>query len=514
MAADMLDRPITVFLEYWSLIRRYRWHVLLGSCALTLIFVIVIARIPNVFEATTTILVNPQQVPEKYVAPAVISDPSARLNTLTQQVLSRTRLQEIIDKFHLYAPLQKTHSPEEIIEGMRHDITIQVKQGSGPELSTFTITYQAKDPGLVATVANELANSFIQWNVHSREMQVSGTKEFLQAELEEARENLQGQEAKLRNFKMSHLGETPDQIQGNLQALSGLRAAMLANQDALNRLDAEKLLLSRLPEPVALAGAGTPVLSDRAQLEAEKHRLEANLQQLRARYSERYPDVVKAERELNGVSARLAGMKPEKSASEKQKPSEVSTSSVRIEVIDKEMKRLAGDQQKLQAQIQSYQSKVDATPLREQQLVELNRNYDTSKQHYQALLDKSFNIDMAADLEQKQKGERFTVLDPARTPTKPVKPRRLLLLGVALLCSVGVSTLWVIGKNTISPSVKTETELKGLLPKGVVVVGLIPSIRIAADDYRERRTFVLATSVSLAMLAAAAVVIWHMRAVL
>lgn len=514
MAADMLDRPISQFLEYWSLIRRYRWHVLLAWCALVLISVILIARLPNVFEATTTILVNPQQVPEKYVAPAVISDPSARLNTLTQQVLSRTRLQQIIDKFQLYASLQNTHSPEEIIEGMRHDITIQVKQGSGPELSTFTITYQAKDPDLVATVANELANSFIQWNVHSREMQVSGTKEFLQSELDEARENLQDQEAKLRNFKMSHLGETPDQIQGNLQALSGLRAALLANQDALNRLDAEKLLLSRLPEPVALAATGTPALGPRAQLEAEKQRLEANLQQLRARYSDRYPDVLKAQRELGAVTARLAAMKPDSNADVEQKPAEASTAKVRIEVLDKEMKRLMGEQEKLQAQIQAYQSKVDAAPLREQQLVELNRNYDISKQHYQALLDKSFNIDMAADLEQKQKGERFTVLDPARRPAKPVKPKRMLLLGVAVLCSLGVSTLWVIGMNTISPSLKTETELKALLPRGVAVVGLIPSIRIAADDSRERRIFLLATGASLAMVLAALAVIWHIRAVL
>src|SRR5579885_416269 len=488
MAADMLDRPISQFLEYWSLIRRYRWHVLLAWCALVLISVILIARLPNVFEATTTILVNPQQVPEKYVAPAVISDPSARLNTLTQQVLSRTRLQQISDKFQLYASLQKTHSPEEIIEGMRHDITIQVKQGSGPELSTFTITYQAKDPDLVATVANELANSFIQWNVHSREMQVSGTKEFLQSELDEARENL--------------------------QALSGLRAALLANHDALNRLDAEKLLLSRLPEPVALAATGTPVLGPRAQLEAEKQRLEANLQQLRARYSDRYPDVLKAQRELGAVTARLAAMKPDSNASVEQKPAEASTAKVRIEVLDKEMKRLMGEQEKLQAQIQAYQSKVDAAPLREQQLVELNRNYDISKQHYQALLDKSFNIDMAADLEQKQKGERFTVLDPARRPAKPVKPKRMLLLGVAVLCSLGVSTLWVIGMNTISPSLKTETELKALLPRGVAVVGLIPSIRIAADDTRERRIFLLATGASLAMVLAALAVIWHIRAVL
>ena len=513
MAADVLDKPIAQFLDYWTLVRRYGWHVLLGSCTLTLLFVIIIARVPNVYEATTTILVNPQQVPEKYVSPAVISDPSARLNTLTQQVLSRTRLQEIIDKFHLYTKQRRSQSPEEIIEGMRHDITIQVKQGSGPELSTFTITYQGREASLVATVANELANTFIQWNVESRELQVSGTQEFLAAELSEAKKNLQDQEEKLRQFKMSHLGEAPDQIAGNLQALSGLRTALLGNQDALNRLDAEKILLSRLPEPIALSNVGVPVVSDRSRLEEEKHQTESNLQQLRSRYSDRYPDVVKAQKQLDAVNARLAKMNPDNPANP-QKSIEPTTSSVRLEVIDKEMKRLNGDQQKLQHQIDSYQAKVDATPLREQQLVELNRNYDISKQHYQALLDKSFNIDMAADLEQKQKGERFTVLDAARTPLKPVKPRRMLLMAVACFAGIGLSTLWVVGKNTVSPAVKTESELKEMLPKNIPVIGLIPSIRIAADEYRSRRTAILSSALCLAMCIALAAVIWHMRATL
>jgi polysaccharide biosynthesis transport protein len=178
------------------------------------------------------------------------------------------------------------------------------------------------------------------------------------------------------------------------------------------------------------------------------------------------------------------------------------------------MKRLGGEQQKLQHQIDSYQGKVDATPLREQQLVELNRNYDISKQHYQALLDKSFNIDMAADLEQKQKGERFTVLDPARTPLKPVKPRRILLIAVACFAGIGLSTLWVVGKNTVSPAVKTESELKEMLPKGVPVIGLVPSIRIAADEYRSRRMAILTSTLCVGMCVAVAAVIWHMRATL
>jgi len=514
MAADALDKPIGQFLQYWSLIRHYRWQVLVGTCALTLAFVAIIARLPNVYEATTTILVNPQQVSEKYVSPAVVSDPSTRLNTLTQQVLSRTRLQEIMDKFDLYPERKPSTSPEERIEEMRHDITIQVKQGSGPELSTFTITYQGKKPELVATVANELARSFIQWNVKSREMQVTGTQDFLAAELTEAKANLQDQENRLRQFKMSHLGETPDQTAGNLQALAGLRASLQVTQDTINRLENEKLLLTRLPEPALAASTGVPVLSERGRLESEKQQLELTLQQLRARYSERYPDVLKAKHQLDAVNAQLDGLQSaDEAPTPKPKPAATATS-VRLEVIEKQIRQASTEQERMQRQISSYQSKIDATPLREQQLVELTRNYDISKQHYQALLDKSFNIDMAADLEQKQKGERFTVLDPARVPVKPVKPRRTLLIAASWLCALAISTVWVVGKETVSPAIKSETELKGLLPKGVRVMGLIPSIRTAADEKKEHRTAVIAISSCIAMCLALGGLIWHIRLML
>jgi len=202
----------------------------------------------------------------------------------------------------LYPELRAAHSPEEIVEGMRHDITILVKQGSGPELSTFTITYQGKRPALVATVANELANSFIQWNNRSREMQVSGTKEFFSAELDEAKKNLQDQEEKLRQFKMTHLGEAPDQMAGNLQAISGLRTAVLANQDTLNRLDGERLLLSRLPEPVAMANA-TPVISERSRLYVASGaiRLAAFLQRQNHIVETGGPAVFRNRRDLGGM---------------------------------------------------------------------------------------------------------------------------------------------------------------------------------------------------------------------
>jgi len=505
---------LTDALEYWGLVTKHRWPVLLATLGLTLVFTLVLAGLPNVYEATTTILVDPQQVPEKYVTPVVSSDPYARLNTITQQVLSRTRLQQIIDKLNLYAELRASLSPEELIERMRQDITIQVKQGSGPELSTFTITYQGRSPQTVAQVANELAASFIQWNVNSREQQVTGTKEFLSSELQEAKQSLEQQEDKLRQFKMSHLGETPDQTPNNLQALANLRTALQANSDSLNRLEQEKVLMTRLPESIPLAGAPTVDLSERGRLEMERRELQSTLEGLRLHYSDRYPDVVRATKRLAEVNAQLAALPPDKVDSSPMPSKDESAASVRLELNDKEMKRLKAEQNRLQSQVSAYQAKVDAAPLREQQLVELTRNYDISKQHYQALLDKSFTISMAADLEQKQKGERFTVLDPAQVPQKPVKPERKRLMVLAFVAAMGFSIVGVLAKETLSPAIKTEVELKNLIPAGVQIVGLIPRIQTAADTRRSRRMAVLASFTCIAICLALAGVIWKMRAVL
>jgi uncharacterized protein involved in exopolysaccharide biosynthesis len=255
-------------------------------------------------------------------------------------------------------------------------------------------------------------------------------------------------------------------------------------------------------------------VSERGRLELEKQQLDSTLQQLRARYSERYPDVVKAQHQLDAVNLRLDGQPSATEVPASKSRPEATATAVRLEVIERQMRQAKADQDRIQRQIASYQGKIDATPLREQQLVELTRNYDISKQHYQALLDKSFNIGMAANLEQKQKGERFTVLDPARVPEKPIKPRRKLLIPLAWVCALAVSTVWVVGKEGVNPAIKGETELKGMLPKGVRVVGLIPSIRTAADEEKEHRDMVIAIVSSLAMCLVIGGLIWHIRLVL
>jgi polysaccharide biosynthesis transport protein len=514
MAAGSSAQQIAQAMAYWRLLVRYKWHILVGTFALTLASAVVIACLPSVYEATTTILVDPQQIPEKYVGAVSGTDPYSRLNTITQEVLSRTRLQEIVNKFDLYPELRKSLSPEELIAKMRDDITIQVKEGSGQELSAFTITYDGRQPTMVAAVANELAASFIEWNVDSREEQVAGTKEFFSSELQAAKKSLEQQEDMLRRFKMSHLGEMPDQTASNLQALSSLRSALQANTEAMNRMDEERFMLTRQPESVAGAANPAVSLTERGRAEFEKRQLEASIEQLRTHYSDSYPDVVKAERQLEEINARLASLPPDAVDPAPHETDVPSATRVRLELIDKEMKRLNAEQNQMEAQMADYQAKLDAAPLREQQLVELTRNYDTSKQNYEALLNESLGINMAADLEQKQKGERFTALDTAQVPTKPVRPKRKRLIALSILAAFGLSISLVLAKGALSAAIQTEVELKSLLPKGVRVMGLVPLIEIAADARRRRRLAISASLACILLGLALIGVLWRIRPVL
>src|SRR5262245_33876503 len=206
-------------LAFWSSVRYHRGWIFLGTVLLSIAGPTAVQLLPTQYKATTTILVDPQKVPEKYVSPTVSSDPAQRLSTLSEQVLSTTRLQQIIDDLHLYPELRSYLSREQLIEVMRKDLSVKVKQGSSAGLSSFTIEYEGRNRQQVAQVANQLAASFIEWNLKSRAQQAADTTEFLNNQLHEAKQGLEEQEKKFSAFKMQHLGEMPEQQPANLQAL-------------------------------------------------------------------------------------------------------------------------------------------------------------------------------------------------------------------------------------------------------------------------------------------------------
>jgi polysaccharide chain length determinant protein (PEP-CTERM system associated) len=482
-------------MAFWHTVRHYRRWILLGTIVFSLVGFTFVLLMPNRYKASTTILVDPQKVSEKYVSPTVNSDPGQRLTTITQQVLSSTRLQQIIDDMHLYPELKGQMSREEIIELMRKDITITVKQGSSSGLSAFTIEYEGGQRQQVAQVANQLAASFIEWNVKSREQQSQDTTEFLDAQLKEAKQNLEEQEAQLSAFKMRHLGEMPEQQAANMQALTQLQTQFQANADALNRLEVERTLLSRgLENPNTGDAKAAPVLTERGKLEEERRRLRARLLDLQNRYTSAHPEVVDTASQLQRVEDRLKMLPPDPVVAVAQDNTAVT---VRLQLIDREAKRLTEEQQRLTSQMGSYRSKVDAVPVREQEMAELNRNYSVSKDHYQSLLDKTFSAGMAADLEKKQQAEHFTILDLAQVPEKPFKPKRSLLFVGAFLGALAMSLGLAYLADMMNSTVKFERELKAMLPANVPLLTVVPQLQSSAERRSSVRFAIIAVVISL-----------------
>src|SRR6266853_5169263 len=329
--AELPELSLAQVLEYLQAVWRHKLSVYLMTVGLALAAFVGIALMPNKYKATTTVEVDPQRVPEQFVSELVRINPTDRLQTIGQEVLSETRLQKVIDQWDLYSQMRQTSSREEVIDRMRNDVVIDVKQ-SGGGLAVFSITYLGKDPTLVANVANQLASDFIEWNLKNREQHAQGTTEFLNSQLQEAKKVLEDQENKLSQYKMSHLGELPQQQEALLHALSSLQAELQANAGNLNRLDEERLTLTRLPDFVSMSGGNPLPVSQRVQLEMEKNQLETKLSELRRRYTDKFPEVQDLVRRLNHVNESLIALPADK-------PSDISSSTkpsgtgLRLEVI-------------------------------------------------------------------------------------------------------------------------------------------------------------------------------------
>jgi succinoglycan biosynthesis transport protein ExoP len=476
--------------------------VFLASLLTAITGIMVISLIPDKYEASTTILVDPQKIPERYVASTITSDPNAHLNTLTQQVLSASRLQEIVDQLSPYPDLKKKKSREELLDFIRSKIKIELKPGADQTLSSFSISYIDRNRWLVAPVANKLAANFIEWNLRSRQQQAVVTTQFLSNELKQAQQGLQEQESALEGFRMQHAGATPDQLDANLQTLSRLQAAVQSHMDAISRLDEERLLISQQP----MADIRDPsALGVRARLLQERNRLENDLRTLRRQYTDSYPDVVNLKAQLDSLNAQLSQTVPDPASPDDSG----SANGLRLNLINKDIERHKEQVVTLQAEIAGYQEKVQAVPVLETQLAELTRNYETSRQNYQSLLDKRLSAGMSEDLERRQQSERFTVLDPARTPEKPFQPKRLPLIAGAVVLALVLPAALIIAVHLYDGTIRSEADLMNVIPSRYKVLTTVSPIVTESDVRRSRLLSVQTALISL--LACAALIAFLMK---
>src|SRR5277367_2862392 len=251
--------------------------------------------LPVRYKSSTLILVEQPSMPKDYVVPNVSDDLQDRLQSITQQILSRTRLLLIIDELNLYSANGKKMTPDEKVERMRKDIEILLVRDFQEQITSFKISYSAHDPGVAQQVTGELSKLFINANLEVRQQQSEGTTKFLESQLENARASLAEQEAKIREFKGQHIGELPTQQASNLQILSGLQSQLTNEQDALNTAEQQKVYLQTLINQYrALQGTSRTADGSPTRLpiiDEQLEKLKAQLADLSSHYTDSYPDI-------------------------------------------------------------------------------------------------------------------------------------------------------------------------------------------------------------------------------
>src|SRR5664279_1937686 len=286
-----------------GIVRRRRWQFLVPFFCGWLLVWGASWLIPSTYRSGTLILVEQPSVPEKYVVSNIDSDIQQQLDSITQQILSRTRLLRIIESLGLYAKDGKRMSADDMVEKMRKDIEIELSHGDDRKLSAFNIYYASRDPKMAQAATSELANLFITENLEQRQKRSENTTSFLEDQLDQARAKLAAQEAKLRVFKDQHLGELPTQTQSNLKILTGLQSQVQSNQDSLNRAKQQNTYLESLINQYRATGQGSksgepgaPV--GLAAIDKELDQQKAQLADLTSHYTDKHPDVRKTREQI------------------------------------------------------------------------------------------------------------------------------------------------------------------------------------------------------------------------
>ncbi|NPV03118.1 MAG: hypothetical protein HPY67_00065 [Syntrophaceae bacterium] len=438
--------------------------VFLGAC-------LVAALTPRKYMASTLVLVTPPRIPAELVRSTVTSGITERLNSISQEIMSRTRLEAVIDELKLFPEESKKMDREALVAMMRQNIKVEIPQRASENVGYFAVKYTSKDPVMAAAVANKISSLFIEENLKQREQQAVGTSEFLSNELKTTKEKLEAQGKELADYKRKHLGELPEQRDTNIRLLEQLQQLYQRNEESLRAAQDRQLLIGRqmreLENPSAQPAEGASGTRSRGSFETQLDDMKKNLAELQSRYTDRHPDVVTLKR-------KIAEMEKRKEVFNIKNDPRYRELANNMTATEMEIRRLQEESGKLRAQIGQYRARIEGATVREQQMSSLVQEYENTKRLYESLLKKSEEAQQAENLERRQKGEQFRVVDPARVPDKPFQPDipKILLMGLiaGLACGLG----GIFAREQIDRSFHDPEDVEATL--GLKVLANIPKI--------------------------------------
>ena len=465
--------------EIGRIIGRHWWLLLLPFAIGLTAGVVVYKQMPVRYKSDTLITVVPQRVPEAYVRNAITTRIEDRLPAISDQILSRSRLERIVTEFDLLKEQRSTMPLEDIVQAVRADVKVEPVSRE-----SFRVSFVSGEAKTAQKVTERLAALVIDENTRDRAKFSDTTNQFLQSELEEARRRLAEQEKKLETYRKTYAGQLPTELQGNLQGMQNVQSQLQQTNQAVNHARERRLLIERgiadaqTPDPVIPAVAGAP-LSDDAPAQQKLEAARAQLEAFKRHYTPEHPDVKALERQIADLQVKAdleAKMPPQKkplSPNEVARQKRLKELQTELEMIDREIASELADIASFKKTLNDYVGKIASVPSRETDLTALMRDYETLKKSYEDLLARQQESNIAANLERRQIGEQLRIVDPASFPERPSNQKERL----AALLGGGISGL-LLGVLMVGfleyrdSSFKTEDDVARVL--ALPVLALIP----------------------------------------
>ena len=457
--------PRRALAEYLEIPLRRPRLVLIPLVAVVMASLAASMVIPKKYRSSTFILVESEKVPDAVVPRmAMLERPERRLQTIKQEILSRTRLQQVIKETNPYPDASAKVPMTDLVESVRNATKITVRGDDA-----FSVEYVHEDPFKAAEVVNRLATLFIEESTQARAKQVEEAYSFLEAQAAEARRSLEAKEETVRRYKESHMGTLPEQSAANIATLQGLQLQEQAAADDLRAVQDRQAALERQladsKRGVAATVGGDPL--------AEVNQLKGQLASLRTRYTDEHPDIQQVLGRLALLERSLSGR--EETATTEGDPV-VAATLLQVEQARREASRLQEKRTDLERRISAMQARIETAPRTEQELATLTRDFNNLRENYLALLNKKLDAEMAAKLEQRWKGERFRILDPAHVPERPYFPNRMLFLTVGVFLGLAAGLGAAALAEVLDHSFTSVADVEGALPYPVLsAIPFIPS---------------------------------------
>ncbi len=533
--------------DYLAILSRRKVSMITTMLIVFLIGIVVALVWPPTYRSSATILIKEQDIPSDLVRSTVTSYAAQRIQTISQRVMTRNNLMQIIEKYNLYEKERKRKTTEEVIEEMRDDIGLNmisadvVDPRSGRPTTAaiaFTLSYEGDNPASTQKVAGELTSLFLAENLKTRKEKASETYVFLTDETDKLSKKIAEIESKLADFKDKHADSLPEMATMNLTMMNRVENELSQVEAELRSKKERKFYLeSQLAQINPLtnmrSATGVSILDPASRLKA----LESEYASLTAKYSDEHPDVIKVKREIEGLKkqvgagddiaekAKLLSSKrselgaarkkygsdhpdviklkklvnklekelkqaeklPEQKVMEMQpdNPAYISVQT-QLQTVNSDIASIVERKAELKQKIQEIEERIAKAPQVEKEYQILSRERNNALARYQDIKARQMEAEIGQELEKESKGESFVLIDPAQYPEEPVKPNRIAIVFLSLIFAIASGLGLAVLQEGLDSSVRGVNGITKMLTAAPLAV--IPVIYNTQDLVRKQRT--------------------------